>query len=111
MKRRLKEYSIEELCEIYDNVNRFRWDERIGEKPEEFDNLPKYNIHWWHKLMRRKTKAYYLDPVFYTLKCMLPQKVYLHWANVEKSRTMTEEEFQQFWKVHEETCRSLSLWW
>lgn len=109
--KELEKYSKRELCEIYSNVNRWKWDERLGEKPERFDDLPKYNIHWWHKLAKRKTKADYLDPILYTIQCMLGHEEYLHWLHVETEKTMTEEEFQQFWKRHEKICRSLTLWW
>lgn len=35
-------YTTKELLEIYDNLNSGTWDERIGEKPEGFDNMPSY---------------------------------------------------------------------
>ena len=48
--------TTEELCEIYYNLNGFRWDNRIGEKPEGFDNLPTRRYKWYHIFTRRTTK-------------------------------------------------------
>ncbi len=37
---RLKLLSKEELLEIYDKLNTFEWDGRIGEEPEGFADMP-----------------------------------------------------------------------
>lgn len=106
----LNEYSTDELCEIYNNLNSWRWDERVGEKPDNFDKLPKYNVHWWHKLFKRKTKSDYLVPVIHFLYYILPRKDYLYWKNVKKRKTMTDEQFERFWRTQTENCHSSSLW-
>lgn len=45
--------STEELCEVYYNLNGYRWDDRIGEKPEGFDDLPTWRNKWYHRFTRK----------------------------------------------------------
>lgn len=54
---KLNSLSTEELCEIYYNLNGFEWDERIGEKPEGFDDLPTRRFKWYHRFTRKITKV------------------------------------------------------
>jgi hypothetical protein len=55
-------YSNEEICKMIYNLNGWNWDERVGEKPDGFDQMPWYNIHWWHRLIKRKTRQDYIRP-------------------------------------------------
>ncbi|UNY49156.1 hypothetical protein sp82g_219 [Bacillus phage SP82G] len=36
----LEKYSKKELMQIYRNLNNWKWDYRLGEKPKGWDNLP-----------------------------------------------------------------------
>lgn len=38
-----KNLTTEELCEIYENLNSWKWDKRVGDEPEGFNDMPKYN--------------------------------------------------------------------
>ena len=39
----VQHFSDDELCEIYENVNSYKWEHRLGEKPAGFDSLDMYN--------------------------------------------------------------------
>lgn len=54
--------SEHELCEIYWKIHDNQWDDRLGEKPENFDELPIYADKWYQRLFKAKSKTYYLDP-------------------------------------------------
>lgn len=50
-------FTTKELLEIYDNLNGGTWDERIGEKPEGFDNMESYKPDsFLNILMNRRYK-------------------------------------------------------
>lgn len=54
----LKQYSRRELAEIWCNLNQYDWDNRLGEKPDGFDEMPNYD---------RKTtfsKHFHLKPYY-----------------------------------------------
>lgn len=36
----LDKFSKRELSEIYTNLNGWQWDERLGDKPKDFDEMP-----------------------------------------------------------------------
>jgi hypothetical protein len=36
----MEHLSKKELLEIYDKINRWEWDDRLGEKPVNFDEMP-----------------------------------------------------------------------
>ena len=93
-----EKYSKEEISEMLDNVNGWRWDDRLGEKPcEDFDDLPRYNIHWWHKLMKRRTKKQYLQQVQWNLQSCLTAKEYYHHLHT-KNLGCSEEKFEAWWR-------------
>lgn len=96
---KLMNFSNEELCEIYYNLNGFEWDDRIGEKPKGFDDLPKIRRRNHHKFTIKATKRDYTHPVFLIVKEILPEKDYRYWLNVKKLKTMTPEQFERHWRL------------
>ena len=107
---KLNSLTTDELCEIYYNLNGFRWDDRIGEKPDGFDNLPTRRYKLYHIFTRRTTKKDYVEPMFMIVKDILPEEDYMHWLNVKKYKMMTNEQFERFWKVHQQNFHNLSIW-
>ena len=92
----LKQYSQLELCEIYDTLQSWEWDERIGAKPQGFDELPNYNYKLRHKLLKPKTKEDYINPVIAAIEKTVPRKElfrYHHLHNLKR----TNEEFERWW--------------
>ncbi len=67
-------YTKSELHEIYDTLNSWEWDERVGTKPSGFDELPDYNYKWYHKLLKRRTKADYIEPAMARVSQLLSKE-------------------------------------
>ncbi|MBD5545819.1 MAG: hypothetical protein HDQ97_00160 [Lachnospiraceae bacterium] len=58
----LSRMSQQELCEVYWVIQSDCWDDRLGEKPNNFDNLPLCANKWYQRLLGIKSKDYYLNP-------------------------------------------------
>lgn len=56
--------SKSELVEVYYKLNSWEWDDRLGEKPDRWEFLPPYNCKLIHKLLKRKTRSDYINPLF-----------------------------------------------
>lgn len=93
----ISNYSNEEICEMIDNLNNWNWDERVGEKPEGFDQMPWYNVHWWHRLIKRKTRQDYIRPAMGYLQQRVTMKEFYFFINVTHSKRMTSEQFEKWW--------------
>lgn len=96
-------YSNEEICEMIYNLNNWNWDERVGEKPEGFDQMPWYNIYWWHKLKKRKTRKDYIQPAMGYLQQRVTMKEFYFFANVTHGKRMTSEQFEKWWEKEKNT--------
>jgi len=97
---RIAELSKDELCEIYDNANSWKWDRRLGEMPEGFESLPNFNWKWYHSLFRRKSKEIYIGPVCEAISKIVGEKQllkYHHLHNLGRS----SEEFERFWNIQQ----------
>lgn len=103
----LNEFTNEELCEIYENLNSWKWDPRVCEEPEGWEKLPKYNRHWYHKVLGRKTKVDYIDPILILIKEMVPEKEISRYHNVNVLK-ISNEAFERWWKRNGEFH---SNWW
>lgn len=93
---KILELSMEELCEVYDSVNSWKWDERLGEMPENFESLPVYNTKWYHKLFKRKTRYDYVHPICEVIRMIAGDKELLRYHHIHNLNS-TNEEFEKFW--------------
>jgi len=50
----LKKISDNELAEIYENLNHWKWDNHLGEKPKDFDNLPNYFLSSHNSILTKE---------------------------------------------------------
>lgn len=91
-------YNQSELCEIYNNLNSWKWDDRIGTKPKDFEKLPAYNGKWYHRLFRRKTKYEVLIPAMNLIKSLVSEKELLRYHHLNNLGS-TNEAFEQWWKT------------
>jgi|GEM_PF-5852057 len=71
---KISTYNKEELKDILKKLCRYEWDERLGKKPEGFDDLPTYNHHWYHHLFKRKTKDNYIRRHFFNIEHLIRYK-------------------------------------
>lgn len=77
----------------YNTLNRWEWDELLGEKPEGFDQLP--NTTKINLLGRRKRCKYdYIAPALRTIREICPMVDY--WAGKFDPERATESEIQWF---------------
>jgi hypothetical protein len=50
----LKKFSNDELAEICERLNCWEWDNRLGEKPKDFDNLPNYFLSSHNSMLTKE---------------------------------------------------------
>lgn len=93
----LANYTQEELCQIYNNLNSWEWDDLIGEKPKGFDELPRYNIKFIHKVAKRKTKAEIINPIMQYIEMLVPWKERLRYHHVHNLNS-SNEQFEIWWQ-------------
>lgn len=76
MKRKIDIMSDEELLSIWKNLNKWKWDERLGKKPFMYDKLNNYkkpnNVKFRLELLFRAvwpfTKEYFIKPLLNEVK-------------------------------------------
>lgn len=93
----LRSYSTSELCEIYENLNHWNWDERVGEKPCDWDDIP-YTYHGMRK--QRRTKYKVISPFLKNIKHIVGEKEILRYHNVQYLRSMNNNEFEEWYKSY-----------
>lgn len=85
--------SVEELCEVYDKLNHWEWDGRLGEKPIGYDKLK-----WYHNGWRPiKTRFSYLRPICKKIEETVTEKELLRYHHIHNLHS-TNEDFEMWWK-------------
>lgn len=86
-KNKIKELSKEEKCRVWCNLNCWKWDELLGEKPEDWDNIPSYidNIH---------SKNDYISPIMHQIDKTVKHKDISYYWNCVYHNDMTKSEFK-----------------
>lgn len=97
--RNLNNFSNEELCDIYCNIENYEWDRRLGSKPIIFDSLHncKQTQTISGRILRNKTKEQILAP---------------YKAQIEARTTLFERRKYQYvviWKLKTEA--EFAVWW
>lgn len=86
----------EELLDIYWNIIDNVWDRRIGRKPIGFDLLPDVT-----KRFKKKSKSEILKPYIQKIENMTTMKERKGYLDVVIQKRMTEQEFEEQWKLLE----------
>lgn len=106
---KLRTFTEEELCKIYHELNGYRWHDLLGEKPEDWGELPKslrtLSILAWRYT---RTKARIIDPIAVRIECIVGDEKLLEWHWVNNMR-MTIEEGHQFIKERAR-MKERSIW-
>ena len=87
---RLNGCSKKQLCEIYDNLNFWQWDSRLGSKPIDFDDMPNRDKSSNFQKYRE------IDPYMKAIEKMTTRKQrlkYHHLNNLGHSRL----QFEKWW--------------
>lgn len=90
----LSRMNEQELCEVYWTIQSDQWDERLGEKPNNFDNLPLCAEKWYQRLFGVKSKDYYLNPYHCGIYALVGHDALYDFYNVHIAKA-TPEQIQQ----------------
>lgn len=105
MQQRILSCTREQQLQIAHDLNRWKWNDLLGEKPEGFDNLPRWNSKLIHKLTKRRNKHDIVCLIRLFIEKMFSDKELLYYHNV-KCNGMTKEEFERFWQEYQGDHRS-----
>lgn len=93
--KRIMSCTDEELIDIYLKIKLKIWDDRLGDAPENFWDLPAY-LEWYHRLMRIKSKDYYLRPIIRAIASIVSEKEI--YKEQLRRRHEREKNFEQLWR-------------
>lgn len=91
MYEKLKSFTTGELCEIDNTLNGWGWDDRLGEKPEGWDNLPRFDER--DKVI---TKDTYVSPILRSIEVIVTKKALFRWHYIN-NLGKTNQEFEDWW--------------
>ena len=82
---------------IYYNLNRWEWDDRLGDKPDNWDNMPEFYRGCFAPIKNAFLNTRYetLKPIMHYIRLCTGERELLHYNNVvilEK----TEDEFREW---------------
>lgn len=103
MKNKILNFSYEQMLEVEHDLNEWKWNDLLGDKPEGFDELHNYphtwyqERYWYKKLFNYKTKHDYVHPIRKYILQFTNVRDELYYHNVIVRKTMNEDEFQKFW--------------
>lgn len=92
MTKGLSRFTKEELCRIYDNLNSWRWDDRLGKKPNGWDDLPNYRRTSIGKMFFN-SKYKIIRPIMAQIEEEIGKKKLLEWHWIHNLHK-TKEEFE-----------------
>ena len=101
IKDRIDKLSYDQKLEVECDLNCWKWNPLLGDKPHNFDLLQNYNDkNIFYKLLSKNKTRYkydYTHPIRKYLDKFIDEKDSLHYWNVIKRKSMTEMEFELFW--------------
>lgn len=95
---KLKTIPYDELPAVYSNLNRWEWDERLGKKPVDWDDLEKFH----HKRFsykedkRTKTKHKIIAPLIASIEYRVSEKALFRYHHVH-NLGRTDQQFEDWW--------------
>lgn len=101
-KQRIITLTYQQMLEVSHDLNEWKWNNLLGDKPDNWDNMRCWKIgKWYQRLFNRSvTKHDYVHPIRKFIGKFVSEKDELHYHNVIVNKSMTEEEFEKFWIVH-----------
>lgn len=90
-KKTLSKFTDRELCNIYERLNNWEWDNRLGEMPENFNHLPNT------KGTNVRSKDKYIKPYMVEIRKRVPVHDLLKYHHLY-NLLRTEEEFERWWE-------------
>lgn len=86
-------YTINELAEIWNTLNNWDWDNRLGIEPFNWQELPNYVPG---VIDTSEVKAYYINPIMKKIENEIGIKECLKWLHINKLNR-NEEQFEKWW--------------
>ena len=93
---RLRVLPIQELCEIYQKTNSWDWDLRMGDEPEDWEQLVICKNRWW-KEKCSVTRYSYIKPINEYIRNAVSEKELLRYHHIHNLHR-TNEEFEMWWR-------------
>lgn len=87
------DYSTKELAEIYNKLNNWEWDFRLGVKPAEWDELPKFKTKNEYSYL---TKNKIIKPYMILIRRAIGEKECLRWHHLN-NLSRTNFQFEMYW--------------
>lgn len=99
---KIKALSNQDLIEIHDTLNCWKWDDRLGKKPEDWDTMPHFKNSFcvlnFHKISKKaKTKHNIIKPLMECIELTIPQKAILRYHHLH-NLGRTEQQFEDWWQ-------------
>lgn len=91
--KKINSLSNEELCEVYNVLNHWGWDDRIGEKPDGWERLHYWKVGLWPE----RTRHSYLEPICKRISEIVSEKELLRYHHIHNLHR-TNEEFEMWWE-------------
>lgn len=100
IQQRILSCTREQMLQIHADLNEWRWNNLLGEKPEGYDNLPTWNTKLIHKIFKRKNKDDIVAPIIRLINKNFTEREILHyyWVNRWKQ---SEEYFEKAYGKYE----------
>lgn len=87
-------HPTETLAEIWNKLNEWEWDIRLGKTPKNYEILP-----YWCQDKSILTKNKINKPIMKTIKNIIGEKECLRWHQIN-NRKKTNEQFEIWWKEY-----------
>lgn len=88
---RLDDLSKEELAEVHYNLNGWKWDNRIGPKPSDWEEIPNYKPYYI------RSKSLYVAPILYSIENRVGDKYCLWWFHKNILGRKSRLRFEYWW--------------
>lgn len=87
-------HTTDSLAAIWNTLNCFKWDSRLGDKPKNYDDLPDFKPH-----IKKGTKREYISPIMIEIEKIIGKKECLRWHHTH-NLNRTIDEFEKWWTVN-----------
>ncbi len=96
-KYNLSQFSELELCSIYNNLNFWNWDSRLGKKPKRWDKMYNFKYKFYQKIIPIKTKSCFISPILKEIRQIVSEKELLRYHHIN-NLGKTDYEFEIWWQ-------------
>ena len=98
----LRDVPEKEWPAVYDTLNHWEWDSRLGDKPAGWDNMPRYTLKkfLWSTICREnkraRTRSRIIEPILQYIDGLIGHKAILRYHHLHNLHR-TEQQFEDWW--------------